>query len=85
MRRAVLEEAGFEVLTAASAEEALDMTRFRRFAALVVDPPGYQQISPRLRRLRELAAGLPLVVAPVDTGKLRRMLDAIAPLQRRAA
>jgi hypothetical protein len=32
-----------------------------------------------------LAAGLPLVVAPVDTGKLRRMLDAIAPLQRRAA
>jgi len=85
VRRAVLEEAGFEVLTAGSAAEALDMVRFRRFASLVVDRASYAELTPRLQRLREVARGLPLVVAPADAGRLRRILDAIAPAPRRLA
>jgi hypothetical protein len=61
------------------------MVRFRRFASLVVDRASYAELTPRLQRLREVARGLPLVVAPTDAGRLRQMLDAIAPSPRRLA
>lgn len=85
IRRAVLEEAGYEVLTASSAAEALQMVRFRRFVALVVDSSGHAEITPFLRKLRERTGDLPLVDASGTPAELRRKLMAVAPVNRRAA